>query len=60
MPENDQAGAASGLRAVLATPAAVRLWLAGGGARGMRWVGILGYPPWGFAETGPPLLVPPP
>ena len=57
MPENDQVGAASGLRAVLATPAAVRLWLAGVGAGVMRWLEILAYSLWVFAETGSPFIV---
>ena len=51
------AGGVANLRAVLATPAVVRLWLAGVGAGVMRWLEILAYSLWVFAETGSPLMV---
>lgn len=52
-----EATGAAKLRAVLATPAVVRLWLAGVGAGVVRWLETLAYSLWVFAETGSPLLV---
>lgn len=57
MQEQTRAGGTAGLRAVLATPAVVRLWLAGVGAGVMRWLEILAYSLWVFAETGSPFIV---
>ncbi len=52
-----EATGTAGLRAVLATPAVVRLWLAGVGAGVMRWLEILAFSLWVFAQTGSPFLV---
>jgi MFS family permease len=57
MEATGEATGAAGLRAVLATPAAVRLWLAGAGAGVMRWLEMLAYALWVFAETGSPFIV---
>ena len=52
-----EASGAARLRAVLATPAVVRLWLAGVGAGVMRWLEILAFALWVFAETSSPFVV---
>jgi MFS family permease len=47
----------SGLREVLASAAVRRLWLAGFALGVMRWLEMLAFSLWVFAETGSPLLV---
>jgi MFS family permease len=52
-----QGAEAGGVRGLLGAPAVGRLWLAGIGAGVMRWLEMLAYSLWVYAETRSPLAV---